>query len=226
MLVKSADLPLEAIAAEAVTVYPTRLSLPEDGSNTCSVVLNVQPTADDVQVTVLEMPDNANAPPVFTSESTFEVDENETMAGTVIATDADVRDYVTGYALTGGDDQALFSVSRLGALTFDGNGAGEWSPSAEATPSNRRPTGESLFAPDDLVATAGGAVPAVCCYADVVPRVVSCKPFTRLHTPFMLRSGLYDLESGNIAGVFTELHGYQVDWLVQASIFVRVSLFF
>ena len=46
MLVKSADLPLEAIAAEAVTVYPTRLSLPEDGSNTCSVVLNVQPTAD------------------------------------------------------------------------------------------------------------------------------------------------------------------------------------
>ena len=78
-------------------------------------------TADDVQVTVLEMPDNANAPPVFTSESTFEVDENETMVGTVIATDADVRDYVTGYAITGGDDQAHFSITREGTLTFDGN---------------------------------------------------------------------------------------------------------
>ena len=80
-------------------------------------------TADDVQITVLKMPDNANAPPVFTSESTFEVEENETMVGTIIATDADTRDYITGYAINGGDDQALFSVSRLGALTFDGNGA-------------------------------------------------------------------------------------------------------
>ena len=179
-LVKSADLPLEVIAVQPVTIYPTSLSVPEDGNNTYSIVLNVQPTADvtvgvtapsgsnisanplqltftasnynepqavtvtagmddntvddmvtvshtvsgsgdyqgvtadDVQVTVLEMPDNANAPPVFTSESTFEVDENETMAGTVIATDADVRDYVTGYAITGGDDQAHFSITRGG----------------------------------------------------------------------------------------------------------------
>ena len=186
-LVKSADLPLEVIPVQPVTIYPTSLSVPEDGSNTYSIVLNVQPTADvtvgvtapsgsnisanplqltftasnynepqavtvtagmdddtvddmvtvshtvsgsgdyqgvtadDVQVTVLEMPDNANAPPVFTSESTFEVDENETMVGAVIATDADVRDYVTGYAITGGDDQAHFSITRGGTLTFDGN---------------------------------------------------------------------------------------------------------
>ena len=186
-LVKSADLPLEVIAVQPVTIYPMSLSVPEDGNNTYSIVLNVQPTADvtvgvtapsgsnisanplqltftasnydepqavtvtagmdddtvddmvtvshtvsgsgdyqgvtadDVQVTVLEMPDNANAPPVFTSESTFEVDENETMVGAVIATDADVRDYVTGYAITGGDDQAHFSITRGGTLTFDGN---------------------------------------------------------------------------------------------------------
>ena len=190
-LVKSADLPLEVIPVQPVTIYPTSLSVPEDGNNTYSIVLNVQPTADvtvgvtapsgsnisanplqltftasnynepqvvtvtagmddntvddmvtvshtvsgsgdyqgvtadDVQVTVLEMPDNANAPPVFTSESTFEVEENETMAGTVIATDADVRDYVTGYAITGGDDQAHFSITRGGTLTFDGNGGAD-----------------------------------------------------------------------------------------------------
>ena len=67
------------------------------------------------------MSDNANAAPDFTSESTFEVDENETMAGAPIATDADVRDYVTGYAITGGDDHAYFSITREGTLTFDGN---------------------------------------------------------------------------------------------------------
>ena len=49
-------------------------------------------------------------------------------------------------------------VALSAAETINDEGAGEWSPSAEATLSNRRPTGESLFAPNDLVATAGGAV--------------------------------------------------------------------
>ena len=69
------------------------------------------------------MPDNTNAAPDFTSKDRFEVGENETAVGTVIATDADTRDYITSYAISGGDDHALFSITRLGALTFDGNGA-------------------------------------------------------------------------------------------------------
>ena len=84
------------------------------------MVLVLDPTA---QVTVLEMPDNTNAAPDFTSKDRFEVGENETAVGTVIATDADTRDYITSYAISGGDDHALFSITRLGALTFDGNGA-------------------------------------------------------------------------------------------------------
>ena len=179
-LVKSADLPLDVIAVQPVTIYPTSLSMPENGSNTYSVVLNALPTgnvtvgvtvpsgsnvsanpsqltfttsnynesqtitvtasmdentvddmvtlshtvsgsgdyqgatADDVHVTVLEMPGDTNAAPTFTSDSTFEVEENETIVGTVIATDADNRDYITGYAITGGDDQAQFSIGQWG----------------------------------------------------------------------------------------------------------------
>ena len=45
--------------------------------------------------------------------------ENTTTAGTVTATDADADDSITGYAITGGADQALFSINtNTGALTF------------------------------------------------------------------------------------------------------------
>ena len=60
-----------------------------------------------------------NTAPTFSSPDTFSVVENTTAAGTVTATDADADDSVTGYAVTGGADQALFSIdSGAGALTF------------------------------------------------------------------------------------------------------------
>ena len=60
-----------------------------------------------------------NAAPVFTSAATFSVAENTTTVGTVAATDADALDSVTGYAITGGADGALFSIDAgTGALTF------------------------------------------------------------------------------------------------------------
>ena len=56
--------------------------------------------------------------PVFTSGATFSVEENETAVGTVTATDADEEDTVS-YAITGGEDQALFRIdASRGALTF------------------------------------------------------------------------------------------------------------
>ena len=62
---------------------------------------------------------DANAAPAFTSSPTFRVEENGTAAGTVEAEDSDAGDAVTGYALTGGADQALFSIgSTSGVLTF------------------------------------------------------------------------------------------------------------
>ena len=45
--------------------------------------------------------------------------ENQTAVGTVMASDDDMDDDITGYALSGGADQALFSIgSTSGVLTF------------------------------------------------------------------------------------------------------------
>ena len=59
-----------------------------------------------------------NVPPVFTSAATFSVAENTTAVGTVVATDADSSDSVTGYTITGGADSAKFSITNAGVLTF------------------------------------------------------------------------------------------------------------
>ena len=63
---------------------------------------------------------DANAAPAFDSSATFSAAENQTVAGTVRASDSDTDDNITGYALTGGADQAFFSIGETsGALTFD-----------------------------------------------------------------------------------------------------------
>ena len=60
----------------------------------------------------------ANAAPTFSSANTFSVAENETTVGTVVATDADASDSISGYAISGGADQGKFSIDTNGALTF------------------------------------------------------------------------------------------------------------
>ena len=61
-----------------------------------------------------------NVAPSFSSSATISVAENQTTVVTVLATDSDTDDSVTGYALTGGADQGFFSiVATSGALTFD-----------------------------------------------------------------------------------------------------------
>ena len=63
---------------------------------------------------------DANAAPEFTPASAeFRVAENQTEVGTVQASDSDAEDSVSGYALSGGVDQALFELDEMtGALTF------------------------------------------------------------------------------------------------------------
>ena len=63
------------------------------------------------------LPDATNAAPAFTSSATFNPAENQTAVGTVEAEDSDTTDDITGYALNGGADQALFSITS-GVLTF------------------------------------------------------------------------------------------------------------
>ena len=63
---------------------------------------------------------DANAAPSFTSSATFDAAENQTMAGTVLATDSDSDDDITGYAITGGADRSFFSIGATsGELTFN-----------------------------------------------------------------------------------------------------------
>ena len=64
------------------------------------------------------LPDATNAAPAFTSSATFNPAENQTEVGTVVAQDSDTADEITGYALNGGADQALFSINNSGVLTF------------------------------------------------------------------------------------------------------------
>ena len=62
---------------------------------------------------------DANAAPSFTSAATFNPAENQTAVGTVVASDDDASDDITDYEISGGTDQALFSiVSTSGVLTF------------------------------------------------------------------------------------------------------------
>ena len=58
-----------------------------------------------------------NAAPRFTSSATFDAAENQTAVGTVVAVDDDSQDSVT-YSLQGGADEAKFSLSAAGVLTF------------------------------------------------------------------------------------------------------------
>ena len=93
----------------------------DDGTNN---VYNVQVTANDnnglttvqdIAVTVTAVNDNS---PVFTSAATANVAENTTAVLTVIATDADMPVQGVTYSLSGGTDQAKFSITSGGVLTF------------------------------------------------------------------------------------------------------------
>ena len=79
---------------------------------------NPDPAIDhslDVVITVTDV----NEGPVFSSAMTFEVAENEQSVGTVVAEDEDREDSITGYAITGGADQAQFAIDvSTGALSF------------------------------------------------------------------------------------------------------------
>ena len=62
---------------------------------------------------------DTNADPVFTSNSGFSVNENNRSVGTVVASDGDSQDSVTGYGIWGGVDRSRFSITDGGVLTFD-----------------------------------------------------------------------------------------------------------
>ncbi len=79
----------------------------------------VMTATQDITVTVNNVSESTpNVPPVFTSNSTFSVQENNINVGTVIASDSDTEDSVTGYSISGGADNTRFSITNGGVLTF------------------------------------------------------------------------------------------------------------
>ncbi len=77
---------------------------------------NGTPVVQNVAVTVTAVNDNS---PIFTSPAAFNVAENSTAVGTVVATDADLPAQTLTYSITGGVDASLFSInSSTGVLTF------------------------------------------------------------------------------------------------------------
>ena len=60
-----------------------------------------------------------NRAPDFSSDDAFQVAENTTAVGTVVAADADTGDDITGYVISGGADREAFSiVASTGVLAF------------------------------------------------------------------------------------------------------------
>ena len=106
----------------SVTLTTTADADTEDGSATVHHVVAGgdygSVSAPDVTVTVAEAVADTGAAPVFDSPDAYSVTENEILAGTVSATDADDEDSVTGYAVTGGADADRFRVAGDGALHF------------------------------------------------------------------------------------------------------------
>ena len=79
----------------------------------------VRTATQSVTVTVDDVGEGgSNSPPVFSSSSSFSVNENVRNVGTVVASDSDSGDSVTGYSISGGVDRSLFSITNGGVLTF------------------------------------------------------------------------------------------------------------
>ena len=99
------------------------------GDNVCVVVLTASDGlagSDDDTITVtVSLQDVNEAAPVFgdadgdgeSSTAAASLNENQVAVGTYAATDADGSATIT-YSVTGGADQALFSVANGGVLTF------------------------------------------------------------------------------------------------------------
>ena len=110
-------------------------------------------SVDQTFKVTVSAPPSANNAPVITSASAVSVIENTTDVVTVVATDADSEDSITGYTLTGGVDQAQFEITNGGVLSF------KIAPNFEAptdvlstTPSNAASNNEYIV---EAMATSG-----------------------------------------------------------------------
>ena len=101
----SGDQDDDAVNSEAVLA----LSSDDDGVSLGSPSSTIVTTIDN------EVPNN---PPVVTTSSPITVEENQTAAAVLEATDSD-GDPIIGWSITGGADSALFNLTIDGTLSFN-----------------------------------------------------------------------------------------------------------
>ena len=118
---------LEGTDKDAFTIDTRSGQLRTDGDETYDYetkpryVLSVKATdghGRDRSIPVLINLNDVNEPPSFTSDATFETEENNQSIGRVDAEDVDNADRITGYTLTGGSDRDRFEINSGGVLTF------------------------------------------------------------------------------------------------------------
>ena len=105
-----------------VSVTDATLAITPEAEGTATVTASATDTsglaaAQTIAVTVQPPPNKA---PTFSGSANFSVTENSTAVGTLVATDIDTEDKVTGYMITDGLDREQFSLSaKTGALSFN-----------------------------------------------------------------------------------------------------------
>lgn len=100
---------------------PALFDIGTEGPETLTIALsNAMGGADigDQSTTTVTIVDVVSVPPVFTSPNTFNVPENQTAVGLVVATDSDIPAQTVTFSITGGDDSTKFNITSGGALTF------------------------------------------------------------------------------------------------------------
>ena len=108
-----------SVILERAPGLPEVVAFRQPDGTACPPSVSVSGGGCYVTVTIVDNDEAPNVAPAFTSSTTFNPAENQTAVGTVAASDDDTDDAVMGYALSGGADQALFSIgSTSGALTF------------------------------------------------------------------------------------------------------------
>ena len=117
------------LASRTVNLYPwdagteegTEFSLSNPATSPQGVITSLRGMgkfSNEAIATLTFTRRSVNTAPSFTSATSFEVDENQTAAGTVVAADHDSGDEVA-YTITGGGDASEFEIGETtGVLTF------------------------------------------------------------------------------------------------------------
>jgi VCBS repeat-containing protein len=127
-----------------------------DGNNVYVVTVqasdgNGRTTSQTLSVTVTPVNESS---PIFTSATTDSVAENTTAVMTVTATDADLPAQTVSFSIVGGADQARFSITSGGVLSFasapnfeapnDANGDNVYVVTVQANDGNGRTTNQTI----------------------------------------------------------------------------------